>query len=364
MSENFSISVIVPFYNSEKYINKCIQCLIKQDLTKPIEIILINDGSSDRSLEIAKKFNFPHIKIYNLEKNSGPAVARNLGLRHAKGEFIFFLDADDIIEKNTLSLLYYSAIEKNYDLTICDSKWIENSKNQRSNIYSFETDKIIENDEITKNMQDRLYYNSKSISTGGILGCKGKLIKNALLKNNNILFEENLRYLEDEIFLWDLLAHVDQINYLRKQLYSYFVHSNVSSGIVDGLNLGFPISKFKLIRDHIKQSFLNRGCDINEGERLGDQAFIFFIINVLISISKSILQGKVEKKRGLENRKKMIKNIIDDNEVSKAIKNYKRSKDESYLLPWAILLKSKFGLEIASTIRAKFILKKRRKLIK
>ena len=130
------------------------------------------------------------------------------------------------------------------------------------------------------------------------------------------------------------------------------------------MTLGFPISKFKLIRDHIKQSFLNRGCDINEGERLGDQAFIFFIINVLISISKSILQGKVKKKRGLENRKKMIENIIDDNEVSKAIKNYKRSKDESYLLPWAILLKSKFGLEIASTIRAKFILKKRRKLIK
>ncbi len=364
MSENFSISIIVPFYNSEKHIDNCLQCLIKQDLTKPIEIILIDDASSDKSLTLAKKFNLPNIKIYNLKKNSGPATARNLGLKHANGDFIFFLDVDDIIEKNTLSLLYYSAIEKNYDLTICDSKWIENSKNQRNNIYSFEDDKVIENKEITQSMRERLFYNSKSISAGGILGCKGKLIKNSVIKKNNIWFEENLRYLEDEVFLWDLLAHIDQIKYIRKQLYSYFVYPNVNSAIVEGLNLGFPISKFKLIRNHIKQSFLNRGCEINEGERIGDQAFIFYIINVLISISKSILQGKVEKKKGLENRKKIIKSIIDDTEVSKAIKNYKRSKDESYWLPLAIFFKSQFGLEIACTNRAKFIINKRREINK
>ncbi len=364
MSENVCISVIVPFYNSEKYIDNCLQCLLKQDLSRPIEIILIDDASTDNSLKILKKYDFQNIKLYNLKKNSGPATARNLGLKNANGDFVFFLDVDDMIETNTLSLLYYSAIEKNYDLTICDSKWIENSKNQRSNIYSFDADKVIESREITQRMKERIFYNSKSISTGGILGSKGKLIKNSVIKKYKIKFEENLRYLEDEVFLWDLLAHIDKIKYIRKQLYSYFVYPHVNSAIIEGLNLGFPISKFKLIRDHIKQSFLDRRCGSDEAEKLGDQAFIFFIINVLISISKSILQGKVERKKGLENRKKIVNSIISDSEVSKAIKNYKRSNDESYWLPIAIYFKSRFGIEVACTKRAKFILNKRREVNK
>lgn len=362
MSDTVCISVIVPFYNSEKHIDNCLHCLLNQDLAKPIEIILINDASTDKSLNILKKYDFLNIKLFNLKKNSGPATARNLGLKNAKGEFVFFLDVDDMIETNTLSLLYYSAIEKKYDLTICDSMWIENSKNQRTNIYSFDTDKVIHSSEITQRMKERIFYNSKSISTGGILGSKCKLIRNSLIKRYNIKFEENLRYLEDEVFLWDLLAHIDKIRYIRKQLYSYFVHPQVNSAIIEGLNLGFPISKFKLIRDHIKQSFLDRGCRSDESEKLGDQAFIFFIINVLISISKSILQEKVERKKGLENRKKIINSIISDPEVSKAIKNYKRSKDESYWLPLAIYFKSRFAIEVACTKRAKFIINKRREI--
>ncbi|MAY90783.1 MAG: hypothetical protein CMN00_06360 [Rickettsiales bacterium] len=90
MSENVCISVIVPFYNSEKYIDSCLQCLLKQDLTKPIEIILIDDASTDKSLKILKKYDFLNIKLYNLKKNSGPATARNLGLKNANGDFVFF----------------------------------------------------------------------------------------------------------------------------------------------------------------------------------------------------------------------------------------------------------------------------------
>ena len=112
----------------------------------------------------------------------------------------------------------------------------------------------------------------------------------------NAFRKEELRYLEDEIFLWNVLAHVNRAKYIRKQFYSYFVHPNINTSVIEGLNLGFPISKFKLIRNHIKKSFLNRGCEITEVNRLGDQAFIYFIINVLVSYSKSMLQGKVEKR--------------------------------------------------------------------
>ena len=98
-----------------------------------------------------------------------------------------------------------------------------------------------------------------------------------------------------------------------------------------------------------------------EVDKLGDQAFIYFIINVLVSYSKSMLQGKVEKTKGLFHRRKIIDSILDDQDVLKAIKNYKRSIDESVLIIFAIFLKSNMLLEWACTKRAKYIIKIRSK---
>jgi hypothetical protein len=95
--------------------------------------------------------------------------------------------------------------------------------------------------------------------------------------------------MEDEIFMWNVLAFVESVKYLRKQFYNYYVRPNVNTTVIESLNLGFPISKFKIIRDHIKQikqSFSHRGCSPQMITRLGDQAFIYFVINVLISNSK------------------------------------------------------------------------------
>ena len=358
MTENYSVTVIIPFFNAQHFIKDSLDKLAKQDFEKPFEIIMVDDASTDSGEETIKNYKLKGLQLYSLPVNSGPAAARNLGLKNAKGEYIFFLDVDDSIEANTLSVLYNEATKGNFDFVFCDSKWIEHSKNQRSNIYSYESDRIIENTELTKSMKSRIF-NSKF--KGGILGCKAKLIKRSLILSNKIFFEEELRYLEDEIFLWNVLAHVNRAKYIRKQFYSYFVHPNINTSVIEDLNLGFPISKFKLIRNHIKKSFLNRGCEITEVNRLGDQAFIYFIINVLVSYSKSMLQGKVEKKKGFLHRKKIIDNILSDHDVVRAIKNYKRSKGESFLIIFAIFLKSCSFLEWACTKRAKYIIKIRGK---
>lgn len=95
------VSVIVPFYNVENYIEKCIKSLINQTL-EDIEIILVNDGSKDNSINIAKKYaeKYPEKIVYLEKENGGLGDARNYGIPYAKGEYIAFVDSDDYVEKD------------------------------------------------------------------------------------------------------------------------------------------------------------------------------------------------------------------------------------------------------------------------
>lgn len=112
----YKISVIIPVYNAEKYIDKCIQSVLDQTI-KGIEIILINDGSTDESEKKCEVwFNlYKNITLIN-KKNEGQGEARNIGLDIAKGKYIFFLDADDYLPNNSLETLYSKILEKDYDV--------------------------------------------------------------------------------------------------------------------------------------------------------------------------------------------------------------------------------------------------------
>ena len=161
--------------------------------------------------------------------------------------------------------------------------------------------------------------------------------------------------------MWDFLSVVKKAKYIKKQLYIYHVHPNVETGVIRGLNLGFPISKFKIISKHIYDSLRKRGCKKLEAKKHSIQSFIYFVINVLLSYSKSIIHKKVKFKTGIELRKKIIEEIIKNKEIEKGIHEYTASKKESVKIINAIKLKSKKLLEIACHDRAKEILKLRRK---
>ena len=104
MKDLCSISVIVPCYNSESFIKNCLNLLINQNFNKSFEIIIVDDASNDKTVEIIKSYNHSNIKLYFLEKNSGPSAARNLGLKKARGKYVFFLDVDDSISNNILTV--------------------------------------------------------------------------------------------------------------------------------------------------------------------------------------------------------------------------------------------------------------------
>jgi len=122
MTEQFCVSVIVPCYNEEFYIKKCLDVLLNEDFNKTFEIIIVDDASTDNSQSIIKMQNSPLLKLCSMPLNAGPAAARNTGLKSAKGEYVFFLDVDDTISSSTLKILYNHAKENDFDLVFSDKK--------------------------------------------------------------------------------------------------------------------------------------------------------------------------------------------------------------------------------------------------
>ena len=107
MSEQICVSIIIPFYNAEKHIENCFSTLLAQDFKKSFEIIMVNDYSTDSSLNKIKQHNIPSLRLFSLPSNKGPSAARNEGIKNARGKYIFLLDADDQIESNTLTILLF-----------------------------------------------------------------------------------------------------------------------------------------------------------------------------------------------------------------------------------------------------------------
>lgn len=121
---NKLISIIINVYNGEKYINKCLDSVINQTYTN-LEILIINDGSTDKTLEICEKYKDERIKIITTE-NQGLSFSRNTGIDNAKGEYLYFVDVDDFIELDTIEYLYNLSQKYDADIVTCECKEIYN----------------------------------------------------------------------------------------------------------------------------------------------------------------------------------------------------------------------------------------------
>ena len=355
MTSKFCISVIVPVYNAKAYIQKCLDTLINQNIDEAFEVIMVDDASTDNSRELIKSYNYSELQLHSLPKNSGPGAARNFGLKKASGDYIFLLDVDDEIEPSTLMLLYNEAKKMSYDLIFPDFKQIQNSINLRDNLFNYSEDKSFNQNDIKEGMRQQIHFNS--FGAHGLFGINGRLIRREIIINNNLLFEEKLRYLEDETFAWDLLSFVRNARYIRKQLYIYNIHPNTSSAVVAGLNSGFSNSNFKLVNNHVYNGLKQKKFSEKEIKILSDQALVFYIICALVSYSRSIFLKKVNFEDGIKNRRKIIDEIIYDPYIKKASKNYSCLDGENPWIPKAISWSSRRLLEFALNRRAKNLLR-------
>ena len=211
------VSVIVPVYNVESYLDKCLTSLVKQTLQE-IEIIVVNDGSKDNSEKIIEKYlkKYPEKIKYIKKANGGLSSARNEGLKYASGEYIGFVDSDDYVSLNTFNLMYKKAKEKNFDLVVCNLNYVYESKTK---MVSAGLDKDLENeDEVKKNIVF-LYP-----------AVWNKLYKKEIL--DSLKFKEGIWY-EDVEFNFRVYPRVKSIGYVDKPLIQYVQRESSISKTID-----------------------------------------------------------------------------------------------------------------------------------
>lgn len=210
------VSVIVPVYNVEKYLAKCLDTLVNQTL-KEIEIIVVNDGSPDNSKAIIDKYakKYKNIKAYDKE-NGGLSDARNFGLKKATGKYIAFVDSDDYVEEDMYEKMYNKAISGNFDMVVCDLNYLYEDSDKVVRAYS-----NIKND--TTNIKEAMINIYPA--------AWNKIYKKELFKTG-IEFKKGV-WFEDVEFIYRLLPYVKTIGVVSEPFNQYLQRQGSITSSID-----------------------------------------------------------------------------------------------------------------------------------
>lgn len=320
MTNNPKISIIVPCYNASKYIAKCLQSIINQSY-KNIEIICVNDGSTDNTLNILRKIQRKDKRIVIINKrNGGVSAARNDGIKKSVGDYILFVDSDDYIDEQMVELLVEKSIEHDSDIVKCN----------RSDVY-LRDNFIIDRKPIWNSERVFLHYKFHNdiypefFKRNRLCSIWMTLIRKNVLVLNNVLFDEDLVVNEDEVFASNVFTVANKFVYLPNNLY-YYVKKD--SGLsTNGVDI------FKRFDSRKKHSLfildLAKKWKIDNLEEVVKEKISFLGIHTLFQTAAS--NANYSKKTQF----KLFKNIIND-EVF--YENIKKSKGKIMLFPEKILL--------------------------
>ncbi len=204
------ISVIVPIYNVEKYLRRCIVSILNQTFTD-FELILVDDGSTDSSSAICDEYavnNGGNVVVVH-QKNGGVSSARNIGVSVATGDYIAFVDSDDYVSQNYLEALF----NPSYDMSICRGGIIDSNGNVINNSRQkcVDTVQYVNNDNICKWFFDDGFLNSSCMC----------LYRRDIIKKNNLLFDKNTKRGEDAIFAIEYVSCCKTVKFINDILYFY-----------------------------------------------------------------------------------------------------------------------------------------------
>ena len=213
------ISVIIPIYNLEDYLSRCFDSLIAQD-NHDFEVIMVNDGSLDRSEEICRRYELKdnRFRLFN-KVNGGVSSARNLGLQHANGEWVVFVDGDDIVDSKYLTmpdpLNGIDVIEKSYYIKSQDSILLSNVINEDSTLYS--------NENVLKYYAEYIQSNSATLWN--------KIIRKNIIGNHR--FDETKAMGEDFIFFLSIISKINVYYKMSQGAYCYIRRETSASKTID-----------------------------------------------------------------------------------------------------------------------------------
>lgn len=276
------VSVVIPVYNASRYIEQCLGSLLAQSLHE-IEIICVDDGSTDNSVAIIDDYSKKDSRVKLLrQQNSHAGVARNNGMKHANGEYIIFLDADDFFEPDMLEKMYLKSIEDNADVCLCGAKKYNEKTGEFIHAENyFETKYIPENVPFSAKEFSRNLYTITTPATWT------KLFKKSFVDENGIQFMP-LRKSNDLYFTYTNLALAKRITYVAKDFVNYRIENEGSLQGQRKFTYDF-FEAFKALKKELvelglfktfEQSFANRaiGTCYYEFFRINDKEELFSVI--------------------------------------------------------------------------------------
>lgn len=327
---NSLVSIIIPVYNHEKYLDDCVKSVLNQSY-RNIELLIINDGSTDNSRKICEKYAQldRRIKLINQE-NRGPSAARNRGLEKSIGDFIFFQDSDDIIVKNAIERLieYYNQHKSEII--------IGNFNNNSSNGIVEKRKDVIHSKDKLLNKQDLIDYARLYLKKPNryllFAFSWGRLFKASIIKKYNIRFNEKLHTYEDVDFNFNYLKSTNSVFFLRKIVYShninnYFTSATMSLGTTPKKLLGYKQALVSI------SNFLKNNISHTEIKKEVGHADIFLTI---IQLVRACGQINNLNKSNIYN---FVKDVIHNLNLQNNLKYYSPDKGDSKIFPYLIKLK-------------------------
>lgn len=301
-----TISVIVPVYNSEKYLKRCIDSILNQTY-KAIELILVDDGSPDNCGKICDEYAKKDKRVRVIHKtNAGVSAARNSGLEIALGNYATFVDSDDYIEPEMYSNMMEKVHQYNCDVVMCDciKDFTDHSEIYTHDIRAgfYDKEQLVNEYYPHLLMMENVEYPA-TISNWLILFNRNKL--------GNLRYVVGVRYSEDLLFGAQLVYNTDSFYYMKEQAY-YHYYMNPTSATHK-----FTVDKwndYKKLHFEINKYFSE--CESFDFSHQIDLCLLFFVYN---SVSNIFSADNLEREKKFE----IVKNILGDNEVRRMFSNIK-----------------------------------------
>lgn len=268
------VTIIIPAYNVEKYISKCLDSIVNQTY-KDLEIIVVNDGSTDSTGEIIENYVNRYSNLrYIYQNNMGVSNARNLALRYANGEYIMFVDSDDYIDTNLIERMVKKSEQKNADLVICEHLRVSEDGLNKKEVIRY-------NEYI-----DKVYNNNDAINLLLRLNIKGylcdKLFKKDILIKSNFYLEPN-RYIEDWLPVFKYVEKCERIVFLSGSFYYYRQRNSSALHTINPKLLDDYIYAVKNINNFLIENkivYSNKCKQVFEVETFYSIVRYYYILNI------------------------------------------------------------------------------------
>ena len=300
------ISIIVPIYNAGKKLNKCIDSILNQTY-KNIEILLVNDGSTDNSLEICERYKSIDDRIILInKKNEGSIQARKTGIDNSSGDYIMFVDADDWVDNNIVSIMYDELKKYKCDIVVSNSYKVFSNRafiKKSNNSHYFKDEKLYEKEEIKNELVEAYLYGHPFPAS---LFCK--LYKRNLLIGSG-KYLEKIKFLGDDLFLnMEVFLKATRVKVINKPLYYYRAGGFTSRYMpyhFDDIVNGYEIQK-SVIEEYYNET--------KERQYNG-------ISIMLLNSFKTSLQNLMNSNLNYEQKIKTIKKYLSNDNIQEAICN-------------------------------------------